>query len=297
MTASTGDVAAGAPATAPKGLYAALELVATEPADAAQYYEWLLDLAPAERPGLALRSAGVLGVREPRDAAEAPGWIPVFAPDDAAASFAAVRDLGGRVEPPVDGTGAAGIAGYVVDPAGSRSALLESGDAPRGLGRGAYWRSNVDYSAQDLERATAFYRGVFDRPVLAVRDDPYDMRFIVDDVYPVVGVFHVPGLSTAARGGEWFVYFEVPDIVRTTARAIESGSRVLVPPIRSPFNTFALLDDPWGSVFGISTIRPDASAQGHALVDESGAEHDLHARFRLRPRAGDDDAGPGAVGR
>jgi len=48
--------------------------------------------------------------------------------------------------------------------------------------------------------------------------------------------------------------FEVESLEEFVARAVQSGSRVRIPPVDSPINRYAVLDDPWGNLYGFSSM-------------------------------------------
>ncbi|MFB9960848.1 VOC family protein [Agromyces bracchium] len=253
-------------------VFVGLELESAAPTDAAVYYEWLLGLSPGSRPGEALARVGVTAVRG-QTAPDAPtGWTPAFLVDDAARAVMRAQQLGGLAEQDADGRW------IVHDPAGVRCRLVEA-VPPEIAGRHA----NVDYSAFDVEETEAFYRAVFDARRLRMVDDPYDMRFLCRGRRIAAGVFRLHGVAGFAVRPCWIVYFEVADLVMHVARAAESGSRVLIPPTRSPFNLYAVLEDPWGDLFAFSQLLPRPLLGSLPVTDDDDAPGELIDHVDLFP--------------
>ena len=265
-------------ADAADDVFVKLRLISRAPTDAAVYYEWLLALTPGARPGDALARIGVEAVVAPPAGEEAVGWLPVFrvdSIDDAVASAAAFGAVERRVD---DGSG---TRPYLIDGAGVWTGLTESIEAPF-AGRHA----NVDYSAIDVDGAEALFASTLALERLEMVDDPYDMRFLRRGRRIAAGVFRLHGVADFSVRPYWFVYFEVDDLVMHVARAAESGSRVLIPPTPSPFNLYAVLEDPWGSVFAFSQLTPSQSLGPLPVADGSGPAGDLADHIDLFPAHG-----------
>ncbi|CAG7610362.1 VOC family protein [Leucobacter soli] len=217
------------------------ELATDQPEEAAIYYEWLLGLASGSKPGEALLRVGVSDVRgvEGRLA----GWIPVFFVDDVDEAIARLRPGTWRLLDTGDGDGA-----YVADEQGSVVRLRE-----RAAGRSG-GSMNFDYSALDLAAAERFYTRLLDLEAAEVVDDTYAMRFLTSGRGIVAGVFQLSGIERLDRRPAWITYFEVDSVEELVNRAVQSGSRVRIPPVDSPINRYAVLDDPWGNLYGFSSL-------------------------------------------
>lgn len=220
------------------GIYrwdAEAELVTAQPDEAAIYYEWLLGLPAGSRPGEALRR---VGVSEVRAVGGGSGWIPTFFVDDIEAAIARLRPGIWNRTDVADGV-------YIVDEQGSSVRLRERSSAqPRGA-------VTFDYSARDVRAAAEFYSRLLGLDALEVIDDTYDMRFLSDGQGIAAGVFQLGGIE---RRTVWITYFEVESLEEFVARAVQSGSRVRIPPVDSPINRYAVLDDPWGNLYGFSSM-------------------------------------------
>lgn len=220
------------------------ELATALPEEAAIYYEWLLGLSAGSRPGEGLRRIGVAAVHAPVDGRT--GWTPVFIVDD-------IDEAVGRPAPgnwrrlPSDDPDSA----YVLDEQGVAVRLRTR--AP-GHPESAV---TFDCSALDVAAAARFYSRLLDLHVVEVVDDTYDMRFLLDENEIVAGIFQLSGVEGLDRRPFWITYFEVDSVEESVTRAVQSGSRVRIPPVDSPLNRYAVLDDPWGNVYGFSSLFTD----------------------------------------
>ncbi len=234
------------------------ELVTAQPEEAAIYYEWLLGLPPGSRPGEALRRIGVTDVRA--SGSGRAGWIPVFLVDD-------VDEAVGRLKPgtwsrlPSDDPGSA----YVVDEQGLAVRLRKR---EPGHPDGAV---NFDCSALDVAAAARFYSQLLGLSIAEVVEDTYDMRFLVDGKRIVAGIFQLNGVERFDRRPVWITYFEVDSVEESVTRAVQSGSRVRIPPVDSPLNRYAVLDDPWGNLFGFSSLFAEDWDEAVAVREPSDA--------------------------
>ncbi|MFH5821171.1 VOC family protein [Georgenia sp. AZ-5] len=260
------------------------ELVTSAPAEAAAYYEWLLELPTGSEPGPALRDLGASTV--PPRLPELTGWVPVFVVDSVERAVERVHDLGGTHHDLRDG---AEERHYVVNRTGAvvrlRSRSGVSTDEPS-----IYGHANCDYSALSVDDATKFWGRLLDLDYLVMRDDPFEMRFLHGDRRIATGIFKLHGVAGFASRPYWLIYFEVEDVSTSLSRAVESGSRVLIPASASPFNTYAVLTDPWGNRFGFSTLADPQVLSSVEVLGTDGAvstmDHfvDLYPTPAARPR-------------
>lgn len=234
------------------------ELATALPEEAAIYYEWLLGLSAGSRPGEGLRRIGVSDVRTPEDGRS--GWIPVFIVED-------VEEAVGRLTPgtwsrlPSDDPDSA----YVLDEQGVAVRLRKR---TPGHPESAV---NFDCSALDVAAAARFYSRLLGLEVVEVVDDTYDMRFLLDENGIVAGIFQLSGVEGLDRRPVWITYFEVDSVEESVTRAVQSGSRVRIPPVDSPINRYAVLDDPWGNVYGFSSLFADDWSEAVDVREPSDA--------------------------
>ncbi len=264
--------------------FAQLHLLSENPSEAAIYYEWLLELIPGAQPGDALSWVGIHCVASSILGPDlAKGWVPVFA---ANASDAAIQRIQGisrtvsqaqaqsQAQGQVQGQGRERRVSYVMDSSGIwTGVIVPSPNGPGGRSADNVEVSdiaNCDYSALDIDAATAFLEALLNAGHLSVRDDPFDMRFIYSHRNIVAGVLQLHGVEGFSARAYWLTYFEVRDIAVSIARAVETGSRVLIPATASPFNIYAVLEDPWGNTFGFSTLNAQAASLPIPVYDYRG---------------------------
>ena len=110
----------------------------------------------------------------------------------------------------------------------------------------------------DMDRAVAFYEGVFGYKLTRENVDGYDMAF-----FPRAA--DRPGASGALAKGDVYrpshdgpvIYFDVPDIDAVIARAAERGARVLYPKKDIGEAGFvAEIEDSEGNRIALSQVKP-----------------------------------------
>ncbi|GAA1650789.1 VOC family protein [Georgenia ruanii] len=224
------------------------ELLTPLPVEAAAYYEWLLELPRGAEPGIALRDRGA-STGSPQ-LPGVTGWVPVFAVDSVERAVERVQDLGVTHHAVRDGDDER----HYIAPRTGAVVELRPRSGVSSDEASIYWHANCDYSALSVDDATEFWGRLLDLDYLVMRDDPFEMRFLHGDRRIATGIFKLHGVAGFASRPHWLIYFEVEDVSTSLSRAVESGSRVLIPTSESPFNTYAVLTDPWGNLFGFSTL-------------------------------------------
>lgn len=242
------------------------ELLTAHGEDAAIYYEWLLKLSAGSRPGEALSGIGVDRVTAPY--AGRTGWLPVFHIDSLDALHARAGDVR-LIEDNADVTDGA----FLIDRQGilvrvTESATHEGSQVER-------TRLNFDCSTLDVHGTVEFYTNLLGVTPVAVADDPFDMHLLTDDEGVVAGIFKLNGVGQFSTWPIWITYFEVESVDETVTRAVQSGSRIRIPPSDSPFNRYAVLDDPWGNLYGLSAMFPAEQYQDVRVRTADGQERAL----------------------
>lgn len=260
------------------GLLNGAVLFTREPVEAAIYYEWLIGLASGERPGEALASIGVFHVLAPTENDEsAPGWMPVFSVESVEQAISRVSEMGVTVRANQIPDSRIAI---VVNAAGIWTGLIESSDV-EGKTHGTR-DMNCDYCALDVGIATRTLTHLLDVDAFEILDDPYDMNILHSDRNITSGVLQMTGVEALSARPYWVTYFEVLDIGRSTVKAVESGSRVVIPPSKSPFNQYAVFRDPWGNIYGLSQLDSEPSEQEIIVREPSGALGTLASQVDIR---------------
>ena len=232
------------------------------PGDAARFYGQLLGWE-AEEAGdghlscrLRGRDAAVIGPA-PEGAPEAAFWITHIWVDDAGEAAHKVGAAGGSLlAEPFAVPGGARVA-VVADPQGAVFALLEPGEL-RGaevVNEPGAWAMSI-LASSDAEAAKRFYGQVF-----GWEADGFEGAWLWrlpgfvggEPLQPVPR--DVVGVMVPAEGRppSWNVNFWVADADDTAARAEELGGSVVVPPFDSQVSRDAVLADPQGAVFSVTT--------------------------------------------
>jgi predicted enzyme related to lactoylglutathione lyase len=203
------------------------------------------------------RDAAVIGTAPDAAAPEAALWITHIQVDDAGEAAHRVSAAGGTVlAEPFDAPGGTRVA-VAGDPQGAVFALLEPGElcGAQVVNEPGAWAMSL-LATSDTEAAKRFYGEVF-----GWETDGFDgvslwrlpgfvggepMQPVPRDV---VGVL----MPAEGRAPGWDVNFWVDDADKTAARAAELGGRVVVPPFDGPVTRDAVLADPHGGVFSVTT--------------------------------------------
>jgi uncharacterized protein len=234
-----------------------------DPAEAASFYGDLLGWEPEEmEPGrlvCRLRGREVAAIGSgPHAAPEAAVWQTHVWVDDADAAAEQVAAAGGSIlAQPVD-LGSAGRTAVVADPTGAPFALWQPG-ALRGarvVNEPGAWAMSL-LASTDPKEAERFYGEVF-----GWETDDFDGVWLWrlpgfvggEPTQPVPR--DVIGAMMPAEGdrpASWGVNFWVGDADECAARAAELGGSVVVAPFDTQVSRDAVLADPQGAVFWVST--------------------------------------------
>jgi uncharacterized protein len=234
-----------------------------DPAAAASFYSDLLGWEPEEiEPGhlvCRLRGREVAGIgSRPGVAPEAAVWQTNVWVDDADATATQVAGAGGLVLAEPFDLGSAGRMAVVADSAGAPFALWQPGElrGARVVNEPGAWAMSV-LATTDLEGAERFYGEVFGweaddfggvwlwRLPGFVGGEPMQPvpRDVIGAMMPAEG----------DRPASWHVNFWVADADDSAARAAELGGSVVVAPFDTQITRDAVLADPQGAVFSVST--------------------------------------------
>ncbi|HWP31741.1 MAG TPA: VOC family protein [Fimbriimonadales bacterium] len=116
---------------------------------------------------------------------------------------------------------------------------------------------HFEIPAQDMERASAFYRNIFSWDISPAPGMPnyWFVNTKSSDGNEGIGGAIMP----KQQGGEIMMYFDVASVSDTTARVEQEGGEVLVPKTAVPsYGYFAVCQDTEGNTFGL--WQPDPSA-------------------------------------
>jgi predicted enzyme related to lactoylglutathione lyase len=184
-------------------------------------------------------------------------WISHLGVEDATASAAKVKALGGTVKMEPMKVGDVGTFAVVADPTGAVFSLWAptksegSGDFK---GKPGFWVWNELHTG-DPDKAIAFYQ-----KLAGFTDEPMDMG--------PMGTYHVLNFDGTGRAGvmkspmpeippNWLPYVQVEDADQIAARAKKLGGEVVVAPADIPdVGRFAVLKDNQGGAIGILKPNP-----------------------------------------
>jgi uncharacterized protein len=184
-----------------------------------------------------------------------PRWTSYVCVEDADATVARARELGGRVEAePFDVGG--GRRTEITDPAGAVVAIWEPGDH---IGAGRVnevgclcWN---ELTVPDFAAVERFYADLFEWRVVPVptREGAPEIAGIANRAGGRNG--NMRGVPD--RPAAWTPYFAAESCTEVAARANEMGGRTLFGPIDIPAGRMAVLADPQGAVFGLAEGEMD----------------------------------------
>lgn len=249
------------------------------------------DRMPADSPGryfvARLRGRDVAAVgSQPDGVPPMPAWTTYIWVDSADDAAAKVAQAGGQIRTqPLDVVDAGRMA-VVADPSGAVFCVWEA-KKHRGAqlaNEPGTWNWS-DLHTRDLHSAKEFYQAVFGWEAAAAdlgegdyamwklpgygdfleRGDPELRRRHAQDGVPE-GFSDAVGWLVRMTSEEfpadvpphWSVTFAVDDTDATVERAVALGGRVVTPPFDTPPVRAAVLADPEGAVFTVSTYNPDS---------------------------------------
>lgn len=197
-------------------------------------------------------------------------WTVAFGVTDRDAAVSACVLHGGR---DLEETTAEGWR-LLEDPHGTRFAVVwadRAGSAPPSEGDIAL----ADLHTRTAAEATDFYAGAFGFTVDVQPDELLDdpslgtpidyVKFSARGRH-VAGVIDMTSFADPATPDQWIPYFHFPDVDAGIERATALGAWVVVPRMRTPTGAYALLQDPWGALFGVWDAE---SLGGAALASEA----------------------------
>ncbi len=185
---------------------------------------------------------------------EQPGpdtWFVYLASADCAATVAAAEAAGAQVLVPAMDVLELGRMAFVIAPDQSVVGIWQPGehrgfafiDEPGAPG----W---FELHSLDYDNALDFYRNVFGWTTDVMSDSP-EFRYsrLVDGDRIFAGVMDATPHMSPEFPSHWEIYFEVTDMDGASAKVLELGGQVLMPPHDSPFGRLGLFADCTGALF------------------------------------------------
>jgi predicted enzyme related to lactoylglutathione lyase len=271
----------------PPGVPCWVDTAQPDPDAAVDFYAGLFgwefeDRMPAGRPGRylvgQLQGGDVAAVgSQPEGAPSEPVWSTYIWVESAAEAAAKAKDAGGSIVTEPFDVADAGRMAILADPDGAVFCVWQarSHKGAQVVNAPGSWNFS-DLNTPNPDAATAFYGAVFGWEATSV--DLGDVSFTMLRL-PGYGDFlalsdpdirarqaeqdapegfedAVAGLVPGDGPSHWSVTFSVDDTDGTADRAAELGATVVVPPFDAGPARVAVLRDPQGAVFSVSTYDP-----------------------------------------
>jgi predicted enzyme related to lactoylglutathione lyase len=246
-------------------------LLASDPAAAAAFYcaafGWTMEATEGSSVVTLADSQGavVASVEEPPAELARMGtlWVPGFGTSEPDGVRGQVLAGGAHL---VDADNAVGLNGgmdLVIDPWGAVFGLVATGGSKSSLRSGTV---HIELATTVPADAEKFYRDVLEVTFEQGDDDPFGFRpmFTPAGVW-LGGIIDHSGFYRSAAAPKWTPYFLVGDVEVEVSRVLEFGGVMQIPPASSPFDRYAVIEDPTGGRLGLSdnsTWRPAVDLPG-----------------------------------
>ena len=183
-----------------------------------------------------------------------PFWAVYVTVADAAATLALAEQHGGTIVMGPQAIFDAGHMGVIQDPVGSFISVWQPVEhiGSQLVNEPGTFMWN-ELATTDLAAASTFYMNTFGWGLDGESSSESAAIFMVDGVI-------VCGAHTAGPGEfpAWSVWFAVEDTDASTAKVVELGGSVMMPPNDMDFGRGAVVADPQGAVFGLANTRESA---------------------------------------
>ena len=208
--------------------------------------------------------AGLVHKEVPKGEHRQPAWLSFIAVRDVDAAEKTAVQHGAKVLFAPRSIPDRGAEAVFADPQGAVFAVLASasGDPPDVMAAPGEWIWS-SLITTDPDTDAAFYQTLFDYEVFELPPDGGAQHFLLaSDNYARASVNTLPGKSPKAHP-HWLDYIRVDDVVKTAAKVVALGGRVLVEPrLDRQGGQVAVVADPLGAPFGLlewpDTDRPEA---------------------------------------
>jgi predicted enzyme related to lactoylglutathione lyase len=244
-----------------------VELSTFDPVDAARFYGTLFDwsIVPDEprrgnRRWCTFDDHVVAGIGPAAPPDESPSWLTHISVADADVTATVIVANGGSLMvQPVD-VGDSGRLAVAADPNGAVFAIWQP---MTHVGAGIVDEPNTvcwfELTTRGKNAAIAFYDAVFGWRPHHHGDGAADyVEFHLDD-QSIAGLLPMVGTWPSTLSNHWTVYFAVDDVDDMTARAVDLGGTVVMPPSEILPGRFAIMNDPQGATFSVLTFHPEAA--------------------------------------
>lgn len=193
----------------------------------------------------------------PPNAPYPPSWTVYFATDDADASAAKIKELGGQVMMGPMDVMEEGRMVIAMDPSGAAFGLWQPRrhtGAQRVDEPGAMcWR---EVNVRDAKVACAFYSALFGLEARALGAPGVNYHTLHLGDKTVGGILEMNDKWPAEIPAHWMNYFDVDDVEAALQRVTAAGGKVCVPPFDTPYGRMSVINDPAGAAVTLIKMVP-----------------------------------------
>jgi predicted enzyme related to lactoylglutathione lyase len=248
----------------PPGSFCWIELHTTDQNAAKSFYGTLFGWEPNDSP---MGPDGVYTIfrLQGRDAAAGctlrpdlraqgvpPHWLIYISVDNADASTAKAKQVGGKILAPAFDVMDAGRMAVMEDPTGAQFCLWQAkNNTGIGIAHAHGTLCWADLSTPDPKRSGDFYSGLFGWQLMRDEKDPSGYLHIKNGEHFIGGI---PPTTHGQPGmpPHWLAYFQVDDVDATATKAEEMGAKVYLSPMSMEnVGRMSVIADPQGAVFAI----------------------------------------------
>ncbi|MCW2572695.1 MAG: Glyoxalase/bleomycin resistance protein/dioxygenase [Frankiales bacterium] len=219
-------------------------------------FGWTAEKGPEEFGGYTNFSKDgklVAGLMPLMQEGQPPVWTSYICTDDADKTSALIAEAGGTVHAPGMDVGTLGRMAIYSDPAGAFFGAWQPGDhigAQTIDSEGTFtW---TELSSRDQKKAQPFYAAVFGWDAQTQGGEYTEFHL---SGRPVAGCMAMPDMVPSEVPSYWLPYFAAADPAAKAQQAAGLGGTVLVPSQEFPGGTFAVVQDPHGSTFGLLALK------------------------------------------
>jgi predicted enzyme related to lactoylglutathione lyase len=231
----------------------------------AELFGWDIQPGPPEAGGYAMcmkDGRATAGIGPKMGPAEEPTvWMTYISTDDADATAARVKAVGGQVMVEPFDVMDVGRMAVAVDPAGAVfgiwQALTHTGFGVANEPGAVTWNEQL---SRDFEGSMAFYRDVFGYEYNNMSSDEFRYASLRVGRTDVGGIGELGPQFPAEVPASWTTYFAVQDADAAVAKLTELGGSVLRAPWDTPFGRLAIVSDNQGAPFAIMSEVPASQA-------------------------------------
>ncbi len=194
--------------------------------------------------------AGVFSIMAPGQPSV---WQVYIASDNIDRIAQSVRTAGGGVMMEPDDIPGAGRMGFFSDLHGAAFGVMQPREH---IGAGVVKEPNAftwaELQSRDVAAVTPFYQQVFGWDAKSSPIGPGQLEY-TEWMLRGESIGGAMPMQPDMPAAHWLVYFQVENADRSAARITQLGGTVLVAPMDFPGGRFAVVSDPHGATFGITT--------------------------------------------